>query len=167
MSPSATRSVTLPYHHTQPGYVAVVSVLLGLLGLAGALTGLFPMYGPGGALPMVGIVLLGSGVTFAALTVDVTGRSLTLRFGLGIPRRTVELREIRDALIVRNPWYYGWGMHLTPYGWIYNVSGTWAVQLELASGARLRVGTDEPARLLAAIERARAAWGGTRAVPGG
>ena len=39
-------------------------------------------------------------------------------------------------------------------GWLYNVSGFDAVELELASGKLCRIGTDEPGRLLHAIEQA-------------
>ncbi len=46
---------------------------------------------------------------------------------------TIELRTSRDACIVRNPCYYGWGIHLSLDGWIYNVSGRWAVRLETDS----------------------------------
>jgi hypothetical protein len=47
----------------------------------------------------------------------------------------------------RNSWPYGWGIHRTPHGWLYNVSGWEAVEVALASGKRLRLGTDEPRRL--------------------
>ncbi len=55
---------------------------------------------------------------------------------------------------MRNPWYYGWGIRLTPTGWMYNISGLDAVQLQLASGKRFRIGTDEPVQLKSAIDRA-------------
>ena len=41
-------------------------------------------------------------------------------------------------------------------GWLYNVSGRRAVELELPGGRTFTIGTDEPDTLLAAIERARA-----------
>jgi hypothetical protein len=51
----------------------------------------------------------------------------------------------------------GWGIHRLARGWIYNVSGWEAVEIELASGSVHRIGTDEPRALLAAIERAQGA----------
>ncbi len=166
MNRPVPRTLTLPYRHTQPGYVSAVGFLLGFLGIGCAMAGVFgPTDAPGWIFPVMGVVLLGAGLTFGALTVEVTGRALSFRFGLGLPRRTIELRTIRNARIVRNPWYYGWGIHLSPDGWVYNVSGTWAVRLELANGGRLRVGTDEPARLLAAIELGRQAWIGSSGPP--
>ena len=42
----------------------------------------------------------------------------------------------------------------TPHGWLYNVSGYEAVEIALASGKRLRLGTDEPHRLAQALRAA-------------
>jgi hypothetical protein len=66
------------------------------------------------------------------------------------------VQEIRDARAVRNRWFYGWGIRLTPHGWMFNVSGLDAVELDLPNGRRFRNGTDEPERLLAAIRQATA-----------
>jgi hypothetical protein len=52
---------------------------------------------------------------------------------------------------VRNPWYYGWGIRITPDGLLYNVSGTRAVEITLTDGSKLRLGTDEPEALCQAI----------------
>ena len=35
------------------------------------------------------------------------------------------------------------GMHMIPRGWVYNVSGRSAVEVNLKDGTRLRLGTDE------------------------
>ncbi|MBS1223341.1 MAG: hypothetical protein H6R24_19, partial [Proteobacteria bacterium] len=55
---------------------------------------------------------------------------------------------------VRNSWLYGWGIHRTPHGWLYNVSGWEAVEITLASGKRLRLGTDEPGQLTQVLRAA-------------
>ena len=39
--------------------------------------------------------------------------------------------------------------------WVYGVSGLDAVELQMKEGRRFRIGTDEPDRLLGAIETAR------------
>lgn len=92
---------------------------------------------------------------FGWLTVEITGGSLSLRFGVGLVRRRFAIGDVRGARTVRNRWYYGWGIRYTPHGWLFNVSGLDAVEIELATGRRYRIGTDEPQALLAAIERAR------------
>jgi len=64
-------------------------------------------------------------------------------------------REIEDATPVRNHWFYGWGIRLTPHGWLYNVSGLGAVEIVLSSGKHYRIGTDRPEELAQAIQQRR------------
>ena len=139
------------YHHTQFGTVIVVSLLLSAVLFAGLgmMTGLTPLAVIGPAL-MAGFLAL-----FYALTVEIDTTHLMFRFGVGLIRKRIPLAEIVDARPVRNSWLYGWGIHRTPRGWLYNVSGWEAVEITLASGKRLRLGTDEPRRLAPAIQAAR------------
>ncbi|MBP0000941.1 MAG: hypothetical protein J7641_18410 [Cyanobacteria bacterium SID2] len=90
-------------------------------------------------------------LVFGTLTVEVGASKVSCWFGFGLIRKEFSLMEIDEVSIVRNPWFYGWGIRLTPEGWMFNVSGFDAVQLHLASGKRFRIGTDEPQRLEAAI----------------
>jgi hypothetical protein len=90
---------------------------------------------------------------FSALTVSIDGGQLTLRFGPGPLRRRIALTSIRQVRPVRTSWWHGWGIHWTPDGWLWNVAGFDAVELEFTDGRRFRVGTDEPQVLTRAIER--------------
>ena len=45
------------------------------------------------------------------------------------------------------------GSHLTPYGWLYNVSGWDAVAITLRNGRKFSLGTDDPQGLTEAIQR--------------
>jgi hypothetical protein len=99
-------------------------------------------------------ILLGSGLVFASLTVEVTPTELLLAFGPGWVRRSYPVANIADARAVTNPWYYGWGIHITPHGWLYNVAGSDAVEVAFRNGRKVRVGTDEPSRLVTAIRQA-------------
>ena len=94
---------------------------------------------------------------FSTLTVTVDDTAVHLSFGLGVLRREVHLDEIVAARAVRNSWIAGWGVRVIPHGRLYNVGGFDAVELQLDSGRVVRVGTDEPAALLAAVQRALAA----------
>jgi hypothetical protein len=69
--------------------------------------------------------------------------------------RRFELHTIAAASAVKTSWLAGWGIRLTPQGWLYNAWGRGAVRLQFAGGRRFTIGTDEPEALLAAIERAR------------
>ena len=139
------------YRHTPFGTAIVVPLLL-LAALAdgvGTLTGvtLIAVLGPG---LMAGFLAL-----FYALTVEIDAIHLRFRFGIGLIRKQIPLAEIADALPVRNTWLYGWGIHRTPHGGLYNVSGREAVDITLTSGQRLRLGTDDPLRLAQALQAAR------------
>jgi hypothetical protein len=92
-------------------------------------------------------------VGFSSLTVTVTPASVTWKFGPGVFQKRLSVEDIHGARAVRNRWWYGWGIHLTPNGWLYNVGGLDAIELELADERKVRIGTDEPERLLAAIRQ--------------
>ncbi|MFC2014949.1 hypothetical protein ACFLUP_03040, partial [Chloroflexota bacterium] len=64
-----------------------------------------------------------------------------------------KLQDIKSCRAVRNFWYYGWGIRRTPYGWLYSVSGLGAVEIELVTGKKYRIGTDVPSELEKAIQQ--------------
>ena len=87
-----------------------------------------------------------------SLTVCVNQDVIRLRFGIGLIRKRFHTKEIQTAFTVRNRWYNGFGIRKIWGGWLYNVSGWDAVEIQLWNGRRNRIGTDEPEALLAAIE---------------
>ena len=94
--------------------------------------------------------------SFATLTVTLDENYLRIKFGYGIFRKKFPRGEIASAKIVKNHWYYGWGIKVWfwPYMWIYNVSGFDAVQIIMRNGKMYRIGTDTPSELEAAIKQA-------------
>jgi hypothetical protein len=92
-----------------------------------------------------------------SLTVRVTADRVDWRFGPGVVRFSLPLTEITTVAVTRTPLWAGIGIHWIFTGWVYNVSGRDAVVLTKRDGSRVWIGTDEPDRLAAAIERARAA----------
>lgn len=99
-------------------------------------------------------VLLLCGGLFWGLTVEVTETDVVLSFGFGLIRKRFPVSGIVNARAVRNRWYFGWGIRLLPRGWLYNVSGLDAVEIETTDGSVHRIGTDEPSELLRAITNA-------------
>ena len=83
---------------------------------------------------VVTAVLAVAGFLFGSLTVEVCDSRLQFWFGSGSIRRSYEIADIANVETVRNPWYYCWGIHYTPHGWLYNISGYCAVELTLKSG---------------------------------
>jgi hypothetical protein len=102
----------------------------------------------------VGLILALTAWLFGSLTVTIDEEKIVAAFGPGWPHKAVPLAQVRGVRQVRNSWWYGWGIRITPHGWLYNVSGLDAVELELLGGRSLRIGTDEPERLVVAIEAA-------------
>lgn len=70
-------------------------------------------------------------VYYSSLMVEVDAQDVRLFFGRGIIRRTIPRQKIAQAEQVRNSWWYGWGIRLTPHGWMWNISGLDAVDLTL------------------------------------
>jgi hypothetical protein len=138
------------YRHKQVGTLLMLG--LGATALAcGA--GVYAATGEAlGAAAVVGLILI-TNLLFSSLEIAVDGREVVVAFGPGLIRKRFAVADIAAARAVRNAWWYGWGIHLTPHGWLFNVAGLDAVELEMKSGRKVRIGTDEPLRLVAAIER--------------
>ena len=90
---------------------------------------------------------------FATLTVSLDDQHLYVRFGIGLIRRRFTLASIRNWTRVRNPWWWGYGIRYYPGGTLYNASGTSAVELTLNDGRRVRIGTNDPEGLAAALDQ--------------
>ena len=88
---------------------------------------------------------------FYCLTVSIDKRILRFRFGIGIIGKIIKIDECESVTQVRNPWYYGWGIHYVSRGWIFNISGFDGIELKLKNGKIIILGTDEPEELLRAI----------------
>jgi len=138
------------YEHTQIGHVIIWSLLAIILIASGGFIG--PSSHPGSPL-VVSIILLVCLVLFYKLRIKIDDETLSASFGPGIIRKKVRLAEIVRCEPIRSRWWYGWGIHLTPYGWLYNVSGFYAVAITLQDGRRFAIGTDDPGGLVDAIQR--------------
>jgi hypothetical protein len=132
--------------------ISASGAVIGLIGLAGGSLGAARWW-----LVALGVLLFVVGLVAARLTVVVDERSVTTTFGWGWPRRRIDLDEIAEIAAVRNSWWYGWGIRKVSRGWMFNNAGRDAIELRLRSGKVFRVGTDQPAELLAVLERAHTA----------
>ena len=133
------------YEHTQIGHVIIWSLVAIILIASG---GLISHRTP----PIiVSIVLLVCLVLFYRLKITIQEDFLCASFGPGIIRKRLRLAEIVECEPIRIRWWYGWGIHLTPRGWLYNVSGFDAVAIKLRDGKKFAFGTNDPRGLAAAI----------------
>ena len=142
------------YKHTQIGYLMLVVTLavLVLFVWAHILVLAEPdsvNSGPNFAVTAIMALILFILASFVSLQVIINEKYLRIKFGYGIYKKQFSLDDIISAKIVKNHWYYGWGIRgwLWPKMCIYNVSGFDAVEIKLKNGKTYRIGTDEPKKL--------------------
>ena len=74
-------------------------------------------------LAFIVVALIATGIIFSRLTITIEDGFLRASFGPGLTVKNVPLSEIASCQPIRIRWWYGWGIHLTRYGWLYNVAG--------------------------------------------
>jgi hypothetical protein len=145
------------YRHTQVGYVMMLSLAGAILLELGVFLGLslwagmsWPAFWIILGVVLLLVVML---VLFSTHTSIVDETTVTASFGPGLIRFSFALKDITSVKRVMNGWYYGYGVRSIRNGWLYNVSGLEAVEIELKSGRVYRIGTDEPEKLEKTIRR--------------
>ncbi len=140
------------YQHTQTGVLTrrllrAISIITAGSGLIVALRSTLR------SIPLLAssAIVFACAILFDSLTVRVSNDHVEIRFGIGMIRKQFNVDNIKTATIVKNKWYYGWGIRLTPHGWLYNVSGLDAVEILMHNGKQYRIGTDQPNELHNAI----------------
>jgi hypothetical protein len=145
----AKREERRMYRHTQVGYVIIAVLCATMLFIVYA-TGLYGFHwAPVSVLFVLAVCL----ALFCTLTVEIDREFLSVRFGPGLIRKRFFLGDISDYRSVKNSWRYGWGIRLTPHGWLFNVSGLSAVEIQMKNGRKYRIGTDVPDELMRALSR--------------
>lgn len=156
------------YEHTQKGILWFYICLLSMLVSAGILIAMFLTTHYGEMLQKdkaglwVGYISLGltlpvmiwTTAMFYSLTVRVDNEFIHIIFGGWAFRKKYPLSSIRSCQTVRTDWSRGWGIRLYKDGWLYNIAGLDAVEIELDSGRKIAIGTDEPEKLAEAIREA-------------
>ena len=85
---------------------------------------------------------------FYGMTSTVSDEEVVISFGIGLIRKRIPLSRIMKAESVRSPWYYGWGIRLIPNGMMFNISGSYAVELRFNDSDRIfRIGSKKPSVL--------------------
>jgi hypothetical protein len=136
----------MSYRHTQVGLVTATGLGFATLG-AGVIAAVTGHWIAIAMTAFMGVLTL----LFGTLTTSVEDGVLSCAFGPGVIRRRIPLDRIADVSIGRSAWFYGWGIRLTPRGWLWRVSGMQHVEMEFVDGHRFCIGTDEPERLAEVI----------------
>ena len=93
---------------------------------------------------------------FYKLTIKIEGTTLRLIYGIGIIRINFRIDELLDVETIRTPWYYGWGIRVTPKGMLYNIQGSKALRVKYRKNGKnkkVMIGTPEPELLKAYLEK--------------
>lgn len=140
----------MTYQHRQTATFGPVLMLVLLVVIAVVLivAGAWPVLVP------TAVVLVVVGWMMRTLTVVVDDTEVRATMGWGWPQRRVSLTDVVSVAAVHNEWWRGWGIRHVPRGWMYNIAGRDAVELELRAGSVFRIGTDDPDGLLAAVRSA-------------
>ncbi len=131
------------YKHTQYGKLLVIVLLLSLAGISYAYyyqTGVKPIPLP--IFLIVSIILIVAILFFYKLTIQIDQEKITAIFGIGILKKSFDLKDIETIEKYKIPWYAGIGIRLTPKGWLWNVSYGDAVLIKGKNNTFL-VGTNE------------------------
>jgi hypothetical protein len=140
------------YEHRQIGHVLIWALLgASVLVWVGPISHGAPPLGSSLVSPAVFLI---TAALFYKLTIKIDDQTLLASFGIGLIKKKVPLAEIVRCEPIRIRWWYGWGIHLTPYGWLYNISGLNAVATTLRDGRKFVLGTDDPHGLTTAIRAA-------------
>lgn len=147
------------YHHTQTGYVILGGFAIGLLIMVLGYRSVGNTATPAAArtailatVTTVAIVVAIVSLIFSTLTIEIADGELRWYFTARFIRGSVPLRDIEGATQVRSSPAYGWGLRKTPEGTLYCVSGLDAIRVKTRDGRVINLGTDEPAKLLGAIQ---------------
>lgn len=91
---------------------------------------------------------------FYKLTIYIKGRTIHVKYGIGLIHFKIPVDQLHEATIVRTPWWYGLGIRFTPQGMLYNVHGLDAVKIKYTGNGKTKtvlLGTAEPQELLKQI----------------
>lgn len=139
------------YQHTQTSYLFLpIFVALAAILFVIAWTTIEPLW-----LSVLFFVLaalmFSIGFVFSSLTVRVDEHSLKWHFGFNFWTKSIARSDVAKAETQKTKWWHGWGIRLTPKGWLYNVAGFDAVAVTTLQGKTVLIGTDEPEALVAAL----------------
>ncbi|MGB4291843.1 MAG: hypothetical protein WBJ37_03035 [Bacteroidales bacterium] len=143
------------YRFTQPGTFSI-AILIPVFGLM-----LFLMFSSGlndtiqiAIFVFTALILLMGILLFYKITIYIDERQVYFKMGCGLISKRYNLDEIKSCKTVRNPLLYGIGLRKIPGGWLYNVSGLDAIELEFKNSRSIvRIGTNKPEEVASIINR--------------
>ncbi|BBN82160.1 hypothetical protein PA25_21450 [Pseudoalteromonas sp. A25] len=137
------------YRHTQFSWaiMAILAWIASFLILATWLLGYNVM------VLVFAIIVAALACLFYGLTIEVNkdARTLSWWFGPGVAKKVLSFDDIEQIKGVTNSFRHGVGMRITNDGWVYSASGFSAIEICLPDGMKYRLGTNDQASLLEAL----------------
>jgi hypothetical protein len=91
---------------------------------------------------------------FYKMTIEIDETHLEFILGAGLIKKKYALKDIAACRPVRNSALCGIGIHLTSDGWLYNVSGLYAIELTFKNKkSKIRIGTDKSEEIAESINK--------------
>lgn len=103
---------------------------------------------------LAGILFLFLFLNFFSMTIRIDEDQLSWYFGIGLFRFHVPLDQIRKTSTTRLNLIDGFGIRYRPgRGSVYNVSGFSGIEIQKKDGGVIRLGTEDPVRLVEILQR--------------
>ncbi len=145
----------MDYKTSQIGWVIIgicVVVIIGLSAFLVSLSEVDPTALPAIYIMIPFFILLI--LLFGKLETTVSQDRIVVKFGIGLIKKTILLDEIKSIKKVKNSFWYGWGIRLTPHGWLWNIAGYEALEIEYKTDRKnFRIGCSSNEELHAAVKK--------------
>lgn len=140
------------YKHTQIAWPIIIPTDIG------ALICLYLVFATDTMPAAIGFfILILATYLFYALTVVGTDETIQVKFGIGLIRKTFRIEDIQTVEPFRTSFWHGLGIHYSPDGTVFNISGYDGIRLTMSDGKRYIIGSDDRHRLMCYIEANRQA----------
>lgn len=108
--------------------------------------------------PITGLLIFSGFVVLVAflfhgMTVTVKDNTIKWGFAFGWFGQTLPLSEVVAYQAVENSWRHGIGLRISHDGFVYSAHGFKAVELVLQDETKIRLGTNDQAGLIAALDK--------------
>ncbi len=90
---------------------------------------------------------------FYKLTIIIDDKSVSFKLGIGLVGKTYKITDLRSCRPVTNTALAGVGIRMLPNGWLYNVTGLDAIELQFRNkNSVIRIGTNRPEEISEIIQ---------------
>ncbi len=105
------------------------------------------------SLVIISLILMVCLLLFFQMKTTVDNEKIQILFGIGLIKKIIYIRNVKEVSIVTNKWYNGLGIKIINNGWMYNIQGLNAIELKLKNTKSIiRIGTADSEKLKQAVE---------------